>query len=148
MGEASQPKYILGHEQSEIDRLMVQSAVMRPFTERLFKAAGMSTGMRVLDLGCGPSDVSMLAANLVGPSGSVIGIDRSLEVISIAERRAGQAGLTLGDAFKDRDEEVPTSFSSRLGWRFTVRCRVRSMRHSRNTPLWLSRCRLMKPTSM
>jgi hypothetical protein len=54
MGEASQPKYILGHEQSEIDRLMVQSAVMRPFTERLFKAAGMRTGMRVLDLGCGP----------------------------------------------------------------------------------------------
>ena len=83
MAEASQPKYILGHDQSEIDRLMVQSAVMRPFTERLFKAAGMSTGMRVLDLGCGPSDVSMLAANLVGPSGSVIGIDRSLEVISI-----------------------------------------------------------------
>jgi ubiquinone/menaquinone biosynthesis C-methylase UbiE len=110
MGEASQPKYILGHEQSEIDRLMVQSAVMRPFTERLFKAAGMSTGMRVLDLGCGPSDVSMLAANLVGPSGSVIGIDRSLEVISIAERRAGQAGLTLGDAFKDRDEECRPRF--------------------------------------
>jgi ubiquinone/menaquinone biosynthesis C-methylase UbiE len=94
MAEASQPKYILGHEQSEIDRLMVQSAVMRPFTERVFKAAGMSTGMRVLDLGCGPGDVSMLAANLVGPSGSVIGIDRSLEVISIAERRAGQAGLS------------------------------------------------------
>ena len=94
MAEASQPKYILGHEQSEIDRLMVQSAVMPPFTERLFKAAGMSTGMRVLDLGCGPSDVSMLAANLVGPSGSVIGIDRSSEVISIAKRRGEQAGLS------------------------------------------------------
>ena len=93
MAEASQPKYILGHEQSEIDRLMVQSALMRPFTERLFKAAGMSTGMRVLDLGCGAGDVSMLAADLVGPSGSVIGIDRSLEVISMPKDAVNRLGL-------------------------------------------------------
>jgi ubiquinone/menaquinone biosynthesis C-methylase UbiE len=94
MAEASQPKYILGHEQSEIERLILQSALLRPFTERLFKAAGMRTGMRVLDLGCGPGDVSMLAANLVGSSGSVVGIDRSSDVISVAKRRAGQAGFT------------------------------------------------------
>jgi hypothetical protein len=31
--------------------------------------------MRVLDLGCGAGDVSMLAGELVGASGSVVGID-------------------------------------------------------------------------
>ena len=49
--------------------------------------------MRVLDLGCGAGDVSMLAAELIGPSGSVIGIDRSQEVLNVARERAQEAGL-------------------------------------------------------
>jgi ubiquinone/menaquinone biosynthesis C-methylase UbiE len=53
----------------------------------------MSPGMRVLDLGCGAGDVSMLAAELVGPSGSVVGIDRDPDVIALASRRARTAGL-------------------------------------------------------
>ena len=114
MAEASQPKYILGHEQSEIDRLMVQSAVMRPFSGRLFKAAGMSTGMRVLDLGCGPGDVSMLAADLVGPSGSVIGIDRSLEAFQSPEdavNRLALATLALRVSLL-RNSPIPMSLTA------------------------------------
>jgi SAM-dependent methyltransferase len=49
--------------------------------------------MRVLDLGCGAGDVSMLAAELVGPSGSVVGIDRNPQVIALAEERARTAKL-------------------------------------------------------
>jgi SAM-dependent methyltransferase len=49
--------------------------------------------MRVLDLGCGAGDVSLLAAKLVGPSGSVVGIDRSQEVIAVARERARTAEL-------------------------------------------------------
>jgi protein-L-isoaspartate O-methyltransferase len=33
-------------------------------------------GMRVLDIGCGAGDVSMLVADAVGESGTVVGIDR------------------------------------------------------------------------
>ena len=33
--------------------------------------------MRVLDLGCGAGDVAFVAADLVGPEGYVIGVDRS-----------------------------------------------------------------------
>ena len=49
--------------------------------------------MRVLDLGCGAGDVSMLAAELVGAAGSVVGIDRSQEAIAVARRRARTAKL-------------------------------------------------------
>ena len=43
--------------------------------------------MRVLDIGCGMGDVSLLAARLVGPSGHVTGIDRDLVVIEKARER-------------------------------------------------------------
>jgi 2-polyprenyl-3-methyl-5-hydroxy-6-metoxy-1,4-benzoquinol methylase len=88
-----QVKYILGHSQEEISRLMLQAAILRPFTERLLRNAEIGPGMRVLDLGCGAGDVSMLAAELVGPSGSVVGIDRNPQVIALASKRARTAGL-------------------------------------------------------
>jgi ubiquinone/menaquinone biosynthesis C-methylase UbiE len=93
MRDTTQAKYMLGHSQEEIRRLMLQATIMRPFTERLMRNAEIGPGMRVLDLGCGAGDVSMLAAELVGPSGSVVGIDRNPEVIDLASKRARTAGL-------------------------------------------------------
>ncbi|MDB5405544.1 MAG: class SAM-dependent methyltransferase [Rhodospirillales bacterium] len=78
----------LGHSEVEIARLIKQSALIRPITERLLCNAGIGRGMRVLDLGCGAGDVSMLVAGLVGTSGSVVGIDRSPQVLAIARQRA------------------------------------------------------------
>ena len=49
--------------------------MLRPITERLLRNVGIDAGMRVLDFGCGPGDVSMLAAELIGPEGSIVGID-------------------------------------------------------------------------
>jgi ubiquinone/menaquinone biosynthesis C-methylase UbiE len=54
---------------------------------------GIDVSMRVLDLSCGSGDVSMLAARLVGPTGSIVGIDRSQEVLNVARERAREAGL-------------------------------------------------------
>ena len=53
--------YALGHLSAEIQRLKNQVAMLRPITERLLRSAGIDTGVRVLDLGCGAGDVSMLA---------------------------------------------------------------------------------------
>ena len=80
-------EYILGHSDREIRRLMLQASILRPITERLLRRAGLKPGMRVLDLGCGAGDVSMLAAEIVGPSGLVVGIDRSPQAIAIARER-------------------------------------------------------------
>ena len=49
--------------------------------------------MSVLDIGCGAGDVAMLVAGLVGPSGSVVGIDRNPQVLAIARDRAQAARL-------------------------------------------------------
>ena len=85
--------YALGHSSSEIQRLKNQAAMLRPITERLLRSAGIHAGMRVLDLGCGAGDVSVLAAELIGPAGTVVGIDRNEVVLNLARERAREAGL-------------------------------------------------------
>ena len=88
-----QPRYILGHDRDELDRLIDQACFFGDLTEEVLHRAGVGPGMRVLDAGCGTGDVSFLAARLVGPTGAVIGVDRSAEAVAVAERRARQAGL-------------------------------------------------------
>lgn len=85
--------YSLGHSDAELQRLIWQADVLRPYTERLLRMAGLRAGMRVLDVGCGAGDVTMLAARLVGPAGSVTGVDRSDQPLALAEQRAESAGL-------------------------------------------------------
>jgi SAM-dependent methyltransferase len=60
--------------------------------------------MRVLDLGCGVGDVSLLAAELVGPTGSVVGIDRDPAVLTISRERAQKMGATTV-TFEERSIE-------------------------------------------
>ncbi|MDB5392808.1 MAG: class SAM-dependent methyltransferase [Rhodospirillales bacterium] len=85
-------RYILGSTPTELKRLMLQAKILRPITERLLREAGVRQGMRVLDLGCGPGDVSLLAAEIVRPSGYVLGIDQAQEAVAAAEGRAAGVG--------------------------------------------------------
>ena len=61
-------------------------------TERLFKDAGISKGMTVLELGCGPGEVTELLCELIGSKGNVLAIDRNKEMISLAQARLKNAG--------------------------------------------------------
>jgi ubiquinone/menaquinone biosynthesis C-methylase UbiE len=85
--------YVLGHSQPELQRLVEQSRYIGEHTDELFSRAGLAPGMRVLDAGCGSGDVSFLAAALVGPSGSVLGVDRSADALGLARDRAAAARL-------------------------------------------------------
>jgi ubiquinone/menaquinone biosynthesis C-methylase UbiE len=84
--------YILGHSEHEIRRLTLQASIIEPITKRLLTEAGLARGMRVLDLGTGCGDVAMLAAEMVGPSGTVVGIDRSPEALAVSRERGRKAG--------------------------------------------------------
>ncbi len=85
--------YILGHSEREIRRLRSQAIILRSITRRLLRNSAICEGMRVLDIGCGAGDVSLLAAELVGPTGFVMGIDRGPEVLAVAAERARAAGI-------------------------------------------------------
>jgi ubiquinone/menaquinone biosynthesis C-methylase UbiE len=84
--------YALGYSEREFKRLELQGAFIRDLTDDVLKRAGLTRGMRVLDLGCGVGDVSLMAGEVVGPTGAVLGVDRSAEAIATAERRAVEAG--------------------------------------------------------
>jgi ubiquinone/menaquinone biosynthesis C-methylase UbiE len=85
--------YALGSTDAEHERLIRQAAWLAAHTERLFREAGIGTGQRVLDLGSGVGDVTLIAARLVGPSGEVVGIERDPRSIARAEARVAEAGL-------------------------------------------------------
>lgn len=87
------PRYVLGHSDAELERLERQAALFAPITREVLLRAGLGSGSRVLDLGCGPGDVSFLAAQIVGPTGRVVGVDRAPEAIAAARRRAAARGL-------------------------------------------------------
>jgi ubiquinone/menaquinone biosynthesis C-methylase UbiE len=85
--------YALGYSNAEHDRLIRQAARIAPITERLFREAGIGPGQRVLDLGSGLGDVSMLVSRIVGSSGEVVGIERDANSIARARARVVEAGL-------------------------------------------------------
>ena len=86
--------YAMGFTDRERERLMRQGAVFREPTAATFRAAGIVPGMHILDLGSGAGDVAMLAADLVGPTGSVLGLDRDADSVAWATRRVREAGYT------------------------------------------------------
>ena len=91
--------YVLGSAPTELQCLIRQSQIISPVTERLLRQTAVKQGMRILDVGCGAGDVSLLAAEMVGTSGSIVGIDRSAEAIALAKERARQQGFKQVDLY-------------------------------------------------
>jgi cyclopropane fatty-acyl-phospholipid synthase-like methyltransferase len=81
------PIYVMGFTESEVQRLTDQGRLAAPYTRALLLEAGVGPGMRVLDVGCGAGDVSLLAAELVGPSGEVVGLDINARALELARAR-------------------------------------------------------------
>ena len=103
--------YPFQSSQAERLRLIAQGELVAPLTQRLFEKAGITSGMRVLDIGSGSGDVAFLAAQLVGPKGSVIGMDRDLAQVAFAEQRAETHGVTnarfLAGDFREIELSAP-----------------------------------------
>src|SRR5215468_2005752 len=107
----SQPTdYVLGHSDFELERLKIQAAVLANITRRLIGECNIQSGMRVLDIGCGAGDVSLLLAEAVGPSGLVVAIDREARAVETVRSRAEAAGHRNID-----DIPVTRSFDAALG---------------------------------
>jgi 2-polyprenyl-3-methyl-5-hydroxy-6-metoxy-1,4-benzoquinol methylase len=90
----SDATYVLGRSAEETHRLERQSEILYPHTRRLFQEAGIGTGMKVLDVGSGAGDVAFIAADLVGSTGRVVGVDTNAAILETARTRALVSGLT------------------------------------------------------
>jgi SAM-dependent methyltransferase len=84
--------YALGRSDSETRRLIVQHQLYGPFTRQFLTAAGITAGMRVLDVGSGAGDVALVLADLVGPEGRVVGVDTNADILEVARARVRAAG--------------------------------------------------------
>lgn len=103
------PVYVLGHADLEIERLQFQAGIIADVSRRLIRECGVGPGMRVLDIGCGVGDMSMLLAEAVGDTGSVVAFDREAVAIEVARARALAGGhrqiefvIASNEAFPDR----------------------------------------------
>lgn len=81
-------RYALGHTDEELERLEVQARIVDPVTRRFWTAAGVEPGMRVLDVGCGAGDTTLLLAGMVGAQGQVVGIDNAAGAVAAARARS------------------------------------------------------------
>jgi SAM-dependent methyltransferase len=69
--------YVLGTHDEELARLGLQHRVWRPIVLDCWQRAGITVGKRVLDLGAGPGHAAIDLAEIVGPTGEVLAIERS-----------------------------------------------------------------------
>lgn len=104
MSRQDPSSYPLGYSSHEASRLEQQAAFLNEMTEEVLRRAGLRPGMRVLDVGCGMGDVSLVAARIVGADGSVVGVDRDADGLNRARARASAAGVENVDF---RQAELP-----------------------------------------
>jgi SAM-dependent methyltransferase len=97
--------YLLGRAEAEELRLKRQIADLAPDSDGQFERIGIRAGEHVLDIGCGPGGVLHLLGKRVGPTGSVLGIDRSAHFVELARRFVADHALSQvevreGDAYE------------------------------------------------
>jgi SAM-dependent methyltransferase len=93
-------------EQAEIYESAFVPAIFAQWSPRLLDAAGVEPGQRVLDVACGTGVLARTAADRIGPTGEVVGVDLSEGMLTVARRlrpdiewhRGDAADLPLADA--------------------------------------------------
>ena len=92
MTTQTRDSYPLGRSQAETERLMWSAKQMQVSIRRFLEDAGIEPGMKVLDMGSGAGDIAFLASEVVGPAGSVTGIDLNETILETARKRAAESG--------------------------------------------------------
>ena len=95
--------YVLGTHDEELLRLGLQHRVWRPRALDAWRRAGFTVGQTLIDVGCGPGYAAVDLAEIVGPSGRIIALDRSQRFLAALQRLARR---TLGRRLGTLDFEL------------------------------------------
>lgn len=98
---------ILGYEQEWLEK--VPEAAVESFagTGNPFAMGDLRPGERVVDVGSGAGIDSLIAAEMVGPEGEVIGVDMTAEMLAKSRRAAAEAGTSHVTFIDGYMEELP-----------------------------------------
>ena len=102
----------LGYPADMLDRLPVGAVESFAGVGYFFDLADLSQGERVIDLGSGSGMDAFAAAQLVGPSGRVLGLDFSVEQLAKARRLAAAGGFDQVEFVEGRIERLPVEDES------------------------------------
>ncbi|HEX4955883.1 MAG TPA: methyltransferase domain-containing protein [Thermoanaerobaculia bacterium] len=112
MGQLAKDDYVLGTDEAELARLGLQHRVWRPRVLTAWERAGISVGSKVVDFGAGPGYATLDLAEIVGPGGRVVGVERSGSFVAAARaacERRGFEHVEIVQADLMQDEELPLS---------------------------------------
>jgi SAM-dependent methyltransferase len=103
---------ILGYPQEWMAWLPRGAAVSMAGTGNPFALGHIWPGERVVDCGSGAGADALIAAHLVGPAGTVIGVDMTPEMLATARSNAAEAGLANVEFREGLLESLPVD----TGW--------------------------------
>ena len=114
-----EPEYVLGTGADELARLALQNRLWSDTAVAAWRRAGLRIGERALDVGCGPGYAAFDLANLVTPTGAVVGVDESRAFVEDANlmakaRRVSHFEARVGDVQRLRDllvDDAPFDFA-------------------------------------
>jgi SAM-dependent methyltransferase len=86
--------YVLGTHDEELTRLGLQHRVWRSVVLDCWQKAGITVGKRVLDVGAGPGYATVDLAEIVGPAGEVVALERSHNFVNAMEETCRARSLT------------------------------------------------------
>jgi SAM-dependent methyltransferase len=86
--------YVVQSSASEDDRLVRGARAFDEDIQDGCRRAGLRSGDRVIDVGCGPIGALLSLRNLVGPNGLVMGLDFNAGALTTAQTILTQRGLT------------------------------------------------------
>jgi SAM-dependent methyltransferase len=91
---ATDRDYVLGTHDEELTRLGLQHRVWRPVVLECWLKAGIASGHRVLDVGAGPGYATVDLAQIVGPTGEVVALERSSKFVHAMKETVRARSLT------------------------------------------------------
>ncbi len=98
---------ILGYDETWLQGIPESSIESFAGTGNPFSIEELKSGEKVVDIGCGAGIDSIIAARMVAPTGHVVGVDMTPNMLEKARRAAGEAGIENVEFRQGYGEELP-----------------------------------------